>query len=447
MILKLIKNSVFLSTTSFLGLALSLIAIPTHLSILGKNDYGNYVFFHFIFAFGLILNFGLSKIVAIELAKKNYVNLIIIKSIKLTIIIIITILSLYYSFTFFINNKNQFFLLIGIGTGSTIFYLTLEGILQGLKKFKFLAFVNFIFYSLSLNIPSIYLLINKSLNYIDLIKISIFIKSISILIILYILNKNNFLILNKKKYNFDFLKEFQKYTFWYFLNIFSNLLYDFADKYLIKQILGPVSLAIYAIPGHITGKISILSKSFSAVLLPELSNNNLSKNFYISLKLFVFLFPIPIIIIAGLFEPVLKLWLGKNYVHQIYNLTKIFFGISWLSTISHILIVYYEANKKIKINSLIEIILLFPFIITMFYIVPLNNLELIAVILLFKELLLLNIRLLKIKFNKLFFILIYASLTLFFLSLAFSFNNQIYYYLFAFIMTIFNIFVFFKFIK
>ena len=31
----------------------------------------NYIFFHFIIIFGLLLNFGINKIVAIEIAKKN----------------------------------------------------------------------------------------------------------------------------------------------------------------------------------------------------------------------------------------------------------------------------------------------------------------------------------------------------------------------------------------
>ena len=40
-----------------------------------------------------------------------------------------------------------------------VVYLTLEGILQGLKKFQSLSIVNFIFYTISLNIPSISLLL------------------------------------------------------------------------------------------------------------------------------------------------------------------------------------------------------------------------------------------------------------------------------------------------
>ena len=43
------------------------------------------------------------------------------------------------------------------------------------------------------------------------------------------------------------------------------------DKYLIKIFLGPVFLATYSIPQQITGKLTVLSKGFSAFLLTFLS--------------------------------------------------------------------------------------------------------------------------------------------------------------------------------
>ena len=90
-LLKLIKNSSLLSLPSIIGIFLSLIAIPIHLKTNGKFDYGNYIFFHFIVSFGLILNFGLNKIVVIELAKKKYLHLIINQSIIFSIILSVTI--------------------------------------------------------------------------------------------------------------------------------------------------------------------------------------------------------------------------------------------------------------------------------------------------------------------------------------------------------------------
>ena len=43
-ILDLHKNSYILSLPSLLGTVLAIIAIPVHLQINGKSDYGNYIF-------------------------------------------------------------------------------------------------------------------------------------------------------------------------------------------------------------------------------------------------------------------------------------------------------------------------------------------------------------------------------------------------------------------
>ena len=93
------------------------------------------------------------------------------------------------SIIIFIFKKYFIFLTIGIGLSLTIIYLTFDGILQGFKKFKLLSIVNFIFYTLSLNLPSIFLLINDTLNFKSLIIFSIFLKLISILIIIFCLKK------------------------------------------------------------------------------------------------------------------------------------------------------------------------------------------------------------------------------------------------------------------
>ena len=70
-LLDLHKNSYILSLPSLFGIVLALVAIPVHLQINGKSDYGNYIFFHFIISFGLLFNMGINKIVAIEIAKKK----------------------------------------------------------------------------------------------------------------------------------------------------------------------------------------------------------------------------------------------------------------------------------------------------------------------------------------------------------------------------------------
>ena len=394
-ILNLLKSSSILSIPSILGVMLALIAIPIHLQINGKSDYGNYIFFHFVISLGLLFNFGINKIVAIEVSKKKFINQIIVQSLKISLKIIVLILSISLLVALFFKNF-QFLVIIIIGLSLTIIYLNLEGILQGFKNFKLLAISNFLFYTLSLNIPSILLLFNNSYDFYNLIWLSITFKFLTVCFLFIFfrkfLNNKNF----EKKYNF-FLK-FKKYSKWYFLHFLNMQIFDIADKYLIKIFIGPIALAIYSIPYQLAGKITIISKSLSAVLLPEISSGKGKNSFNYSLKFFVFFVPIFILIIFPFLNDLLNLWLKDQNSNNILNLTKIFLIISWISGISHLLIVYFEGTQKIKINTQLELYLIIPFLFLMLYIIlKYNNLIYVSLVLLFKEFVLLIFRTRKIK--------------------------------------------------
>ena len=97
----LLKNSTLLTMPSIIGILLALFAIPIHLQINGKADYGNYIFFHFIIFFGLLLNFGINKIVAIEISKNKNVSKIIYQSLILSIFLFLIIFILGLILVFF----------------------------------------------------------------------------------------------------------------------------------------------------------------------------------------------------------------------------------------------------------------------------------------------------------------------------------------------------------
>ena len=394
-LLKLIKNSSLLSLPSIMGVFLALIAIPLHLKINGKYDYGNYIFFHFIVSFGLILNLGINKIVTIELAKKKYLYAIINQSIKLSILTSI----IFFLIGLLIINliiNNFYSLLILIGVCVTIIYLTLEGILQGLKKFKIFSGVNFVFYTLSLNIPSTLLYVFDRLNYLDLIKLSLLIKiSVIFLILIYLKSLKN----KKEKKKYNLYLKLKKYSKWYLVHLLNLQIFDFIDKYLIKIFIGPIALAVYSIPYQLAGKITIFSKSISAVLLPEISEGKEKSIFNYSIKIYTFFVPIFLLMLFPFLEYLLKLWLDNEYTNEILNLTKIFLIISWISGISHILIAYFEGKKKIKFNSILEVYLILPFILLLTLILfQFKNLMFISFVLLTKEIFLIFFRANKIRY-------------------------------------------------
>ena len=94
-----------------------------------------------------------------------------------------------------------------------------------------------------------------------------------------------------------------------------------------------------------TGKLSILSKGFSAFLLPFLSKKKFSNNdFNTTIKIFLIFIPTIIFLFFPLFELFLKLWLGNQFNYQILELTKIFSLSVIFSCASHILVTKFEAT-------------------------------------------------------------------------------------------------------
>ena len=119
----LLKNSTILSLPSIIGIILAIIAIPVHLQINGKSDYGNYIFFHFIISFGLLFNIGINKIVAVEVAKRKFLVELIKQSLKISLYIVFIIM-LISSILSVIFEKYFNFLSIGSGLSLTVIYLT-----------------------------------------------------------------------------------------------------------------------------------------------------------------------------------------------------------------------------------------------------------------------------------------------------------------------------------
>ena len=427
---------------SIIGILLALIAIPIHLKVNGKIDYGNYIFFHFIIFFGLLLNLGINKIVTIEIAKNKVISKIINQSIYVSIYlsVIIFIVGIIFSYL----SKNFFyFSCITIGLCITVFYLTLEGILQGLKKFKSLSIINFIFYTISLNIPSISLIYDNN-SFDKLIIFSIIIKVIAILISM----------INLKEYskknvvsNYDFFNKLKKYSKWYLLFNLNVQLFDILDKYLIKIFIGPAALAVYSIPYQLAGKITTFSKSISAVLLPEISYGNKKDkiNFNQSINFYTLIIPILLLLVFPFLENFLNIWLKDQFSKKILDLTKIFIIVAWLSGISHILIAYFDGKKKIKYNTILELYLIIPFLIILFIVLlKFENLIYVSLVLFTKEIILLLFRSQKIKKKINNLITVYFIIIMVTINLIVSLKYDIYFLYSYLALAIFNTVIFYK---
>ncbi len=357
----LLTNSAILSLPGFISIFLSLLSIPIHLKFAGLENFGNYLLFHLILSLSLLLNLGIAKSIVISsnFEKKDLSN-IAYDAIRYSLYITIGLILSFFPIKIIITkNFNYIFPLelILVGLILTIIYLTFEGILQANKFFKNISIINFFFYSLSLSLPSIILIFFNNLDLIELIYLSILIKISTILFLIIFFIKKKLISKNKKKI---FFKYFKKNSPWLTLNSSLIQLYEIMDKYLIKIFMGSTLLAIYSIPQQLTGKLSIVSKAFSAFLLPNMNNKKKLDEFLYSLNIFIKYIPILIFLLFPLYPIILEFWLGREYSLLILNLTKIFSLVAIYSSISHILITKYESDQKSKKNFRIELSLL-PF--------------------------------------------------------------------------------------
>ena len=433
---RLLTSSSILSAPGFISIIISLLSIPVHLNFAGPESYGNYIIFHFILLFSINFNLGIGKSSAISINNfpKNkkeigYKAIQYTTNVALIILSIFLLLNILKKISFYnYNDFYEFTSFLIIGSIITIYYITFEGILQGNRKFTSISIFNLFFFSLSFSVPSILLIFFKSLSLYNLIFISIIIKFFSILIMFLIIKKNRLSIKAESKILKINLKKNSK---WITLNGVLVQFYDLFDKYLIKFFLGPIALASYSVPQQLTGKLSIMSKSFSAFLLPDLSKkkiNNLSFNF--SLKIFLKIIPLFIFSLIPFYPFILELWLGGSYNETIHHLTKIFSLSVIFSCASHILTTKFEASKTLSRNLKFEFFLMPFFLIGLFYLTSGNySLINLSILILIKELILFFLRLNFLKseikeINSYYLYSIYFILMLFL-----SFYNQNFFYL------------------
>lgn len=390
----LISNSVILSLPGFFSIFLSLLSIPIHLKFAGLENLGNYLLFHILLSLSLLLNLGISKSVVISsnFEKKN-LNKISYDAVIYSLRIILGVIIFYFPIKILLNEyfRTDFLVeLFFVGIIISIIFLSFEGILQGNKFFKNISIINFIFYSLSLSLPSILLIFFNNLNLFELLFLSISIKVFTILFLIIYFIRNNLIIKNNNKI---FFKYFKKNSPWLTLNSALIQLYEMLDKYLVNIFMGASFMAIYSIPQQLTGKLSIISKAFSAFLLPNMSNKNQQYEFFYSLEVFIKYIPILIFILFPFYPIILSIWLGNQYSVEIYELTKIFSLIAIYSCISHILITKFEADQNSKKNFRIELFFLPFFLIILAYLVfNMSSLILISLLILIKEIYLVLLR-------------------------------------------------------
>lgn len=452
---KNLGNIIISCTPGLISIFLSFFTIPIYLNYLGFEEYGNFLILHILLSIVMITNFNLGKIASIKIQK-------VLKKTKASIIsttIVTSIVSsafvsllLYFIYLFYIslyddlifNNYKILFLALFFSN----IYVTLENISKGLKYYFLSSFGNLIFYSLSLSLPALFILLdfNSYGDVTTLFNISLCIKIFGILLILFTLIYKKFIDFN---FSSEILKDFLRYGKWQTLSSAYIQIFDFFDKYLIKIFLGAASLSTYSIPQQIAGKLSVVSDGLISVFIPKISSTKnkkktfeiLNSNFYG----FFYLIGFSLILINPLIDEILIWWLKANATSDVIFLFKIFLIVSFYICITHIISTFLDTQKLSKKNSQIETFVLFVFIIGLIASVYYKNINFFAYTMLIRSLIAFFIKVFYIKNLLLNFNILILQNIIFIFIFLFSINKN--FLLFYFFSCLFLLLVFFYFPK
>ena len=154
-------------------------------------------------------------------------------------------------------------------------YLTLEGYYKGNLNYKLLSFFNLFFYSISISIPSIFIVYDINLN---IFTISLIVKFLVVLsMFIFVFNK---ITIYRFKYSKSFVNDCTNNLKWMTLNTFLNQIYNYLDKYLIKIFLDNLIFIYYTISQQITSKLGDPLLAYNNIFIAKTfrKNNNESNN-------------------------------------------------------------------------------------------------------------------------------------------------------------------------
>ncbi len=400
------KNIIYTLSPGLISIFITFFSIPIFLNYVDNNIYADYLIKHFLLTISTILSLQFGKISSIkmQLINSKYKNDFVLTSIFLSIMIgIVFSCIIFFIINIIFKNFNlikiDFSILVGFAI--TIIYINLEYIGRGLGFFKATSFTNLIFYSISISLPGIMIFTEFDRNFIinNLFNISLIIKFISLnLLVVTLFDKDLFF---KSKIKIKLINKFIFHSKWMTITAVYNQIYEYLDKHLIKIFMGPSMLIIYSVPQQIAAKLSIISSAIISVILPKLSSlkmiNHKKIVFSANLYLFIYVIGLGLLIILPFLEYILKWWLEDGYKQEMLYLIKLFFLLTFLGSCSNIIISLYETNSIEKKNTILESYSIFPFLISLILCVYFKNILFFAIALLFKEIILLLIRINEIK--------------------------------------------------
>lgn len=362
------------------NIMISIAITPIILGLIGKEEYGLYSLIYSIMGYFSVLDFGFGNAMIRYVSKykaegKDEKN---INSLFLFIYCAIGIITLLVGSLIYVNLENIFsaslteielqkagimMLIFLIGTALSFPLSIFSSYILASEKFIFLKIVN---------------LLRILLYPIMIIPLLLFgYESISMVVVYTVLNLAMHLsyaiyalfklkmklTFDLKKIDFSIFKEIMVYSFFIFLSIVVDTIFNNTDQVILGIVSGTVAVSTYSVANQIKNANMAFSTAISALFLPKITkllslgkHEEINKTFVSVSKIQLY---IMLLILSGFFifgKPFVTLWVGNEY-SDVYYIVLLLIGISIIPLTQNVGIAVLQAMNKHKFRSVVYIII------------------------------------------------------------------------------------------
>ena len=367
----------------FVQIVVTLIYVPITIKLIGQSEYGLYsLVVSFMSYFSVLdMGFGNAMIRFVSRSKaradseqENAINglflflysIIGIIAVILGLIVILNVKNIF-SVGLTINeiNKARVLMIISITSLAVSFPLSVfDSYIMACEKFVVIKFLNLL--KNILTPVTIIIFLYFGYDSIAMVLITgIYKVSMHLLNMFFCIKKLNMKIkFNRKNINKTLLKEIVFYSFFIFLNILIDNLYNNTDKVILGSLCGTLAVSVYAVATTITSMNVNFSTSISGLFLPRVTKLIETKDYQKKLSdLFIKISRIQLyimtLILSGFIifgKHFLTLWVGKDYLDA-YYIILLLIGPSIIPLTQNIGISILQALNKHGFRSIIYFII------------------------------------------------------------------------------------------
>jgi len=375
-----LKTGAILSyITIILNTLVGILYTPFMLRMMGQNEYGLYSLAASIISYLTILDLGFANALVRYTSKYRAEN----KEEKLPsmygmfflLYLVIGLLAAVIGFALFLNVENLFnatmsneellkvkiMMLILTFNLAFTFPMSIWGaIITAYERFVFQKMVNIIRIICNTGVMICLLLLGyKSIALV--IVLTIF--NIITLLLNYVYCKSKLKVkVQFRKFNWNFLKEVAKYSFWIFLNAIVDRVYWGSGQFVLGIYAGAKAIAVYALAIQLQGMYDSFSNAISSVFFPRITKLVVEKNEKAISDLFIRIgriqFYVMALILSGFIvfgKQFIFLWAGESY-SDTYYICLYFFIPLVVPLIQNLGIHIMQAYKKVQFRAILYIV-------------------------------------------------------------------------------------------